>query len=127
MLGGFYEGSKRSRSVLTSSLAALLQCFQSKSGSLGAQMKTSLTRGLQVWHQLADTPVTLSMQMCLTAWTTAGSRWERFTYKRCSCHSHVQYDNLLMGGHQSHGNSSISMSSGSFPSQRTHGSGWLCT
>ena len=58
MLGGFYEGSKPSKSVFTCSLAALLQ---SKSGSLGARMKTlSLARRPNVWHQLTDIPVTLT-------------------------------------------------------------------
>ena len=48
MLGGWDQNGKRSKSVLTCSLAALLQCCQSKSGSLRAQMKTlSLARGPQ--------------------------------------------------------------------------------
>jgi len=54
VLGGFDESGKPSMSVFTCSLAALLQ---SKSGSLGALMKTlSLASGPNVWHQLADTP-----------------------------------------------------------------------
>ena len=61
MLGGWYQSGKRSKSVFTCSLAALLQSCQSKSGSLGARMKTlSLASEPEVWHQLADTPVTLS-------------------------------------------------------------------
>ena len=57
MLGGFYQ-RKYSKSVFTCLLVALLQ---SKSGSLGARMKTlSLASGPKVWHQLADTPVTHS-------------------------------------------------------------------
>ena len=61
MLGGWDQSGKPSESVFTCSLTALLQSCQSKSGSPGAQMKTlSLARGPKVWHQLADTPVTLS-------------------------------------------------------------------
>ena len=56
MLGGWDQSGQYSKSVFTSSLAALFQ-----SGSLGARMKTlSLASGPKVWHQLADTPVTLS-------------------------------------------------------------------
>ena len=58
MLGG-YQSGKPSKSVFTCSLAALLQSCQPQ--SLGAQLKTlSLASGPKVWHQLADTPVTLS-------------------------------------------------------------------
>ena len=61
MLGGRDQSDIFCKSVLTCSLAALLQSCQSKSGSLGAQMKTlSLVNRPKVWHQLADTPVTLS-------------------------------------------------------------------
>ena len=60
MLGG-WDGNKLSNSVFTCPLATLLQSCQSKSGSLGARMKTlSLASEPKVWHQLADTPVTLS-------------------------------------------------------------------
>ena len=59
MLGGFVQSGKRSKSVFTCSLAALLQSCQPQ--SLGAQLKTlSLASRPKVWHQLADTPVTLS-------------------------------------------------------------------
>ena len=58
MLGGFNE-SRQSSSVFTCSLAALLQSCQPQ--SLVARLKTlSLASGPKVWHQLADTPVTLS-------------------------------------------------------------------
>ena len=61
MLGGFDPSGNSSKSVFTCSLAALLQSFQSKSESLGRQMKTlSLASGPKVWRQLADTPVTRS-------------------------------------------------------------------
>ena len=59
MLGGFDQNEERSKSVFTCSLAALLQSCQPQ--SLGARLKTlSLARRTKVWHQLADTPVTLS-------------------------------------------------------------------
>ena len=64
MLGGFYQNDKQSKSVFMCSLAALLQSCQPQ--SLGARLKTlSLAStptpsGPKVWHQLADTPVTLS-------------------------------------------------------------------
>ena len=59
MMGGFYQRGKKSKSILTCSLAALLQSYQPQ--SLGAQLKTlSLASRPEVWHQLADTPVTLS-------------------------------------------------------------------
>ena len=62
MLGGRDHNDTFSKSVFTCSLAALLQSCQSKSGFLGARMKTlSLPSEPKVWHQLADTPVTLSM------------------------------------------------------------------
>jgi len=58
MLGGRDQNDKFCKSVFTSSLTALLQSCQSKSGSLGVWMKTlSLAK---VWHQLADTPVALT-------------------------------------------------------------------
>ena len=58
MLGGRDQNDK-SKSVFTCSLAALLQ--SSKPQSLGARLKTSsLASRPQVWHQLADTPATLS-------------------------------------------------------------------
>ena len=61
MLGGWGQSFHISKSVFTCSLTALLQSCQSKSGSLGARMKTlSLPSGPKVWHQLADTPVTFS-------------------------------------------------------------------
>ena len=59
ILGGFDQSRKRSKSVFTCSLAALLQSCQPQ--SLGEQLKTlSLASRPKVWHQLADTPVTLS-------------------------------------------------------------------
>ena len=59
MLGGFDKNDKPSKSVFTCSLAVLLQSCQPQ--SLGAQLKTlSLASRPKVWHQLADTPVTLS-------------------------------------------------------------------
>ena len=59
MLGGFDQNEKHSKSVFSCSLAALLQSCQSQ--SLGARLRTlSLTSRPKVWHQLADTPVTLS-------------------------------------------------------------------
>ena len=59
MLGGFDQNDKQSKSVFTSSLDTLLQSCQPQ--SLGARLKTlSLASKPKVWHQLADTPVTLS-------------------------------------------------------------------
>ena len=59
MLGGFDQTNKKSKSVFTCSLAALLQSCQPQ--SLEVKLKTlPLASGPQVWHQLADTPVTLS-------------------------------------------------------------------
>ena len=59
ILGGGDLSGKQSKSVFTCSLAALLKSCQSR--SLGVQLMTmSLTRKPEVWHQLADTPVTLS-------------------------------------------------------------------
>ena len=61
MLGGWDQSGKLSKSVFTCSLAALLQSCQCKSGSLGARMTTlSLASEPKVWHQLSDSPVTLS-------------------------------------------------------------------
>ena len=64
MLGGLSE-SRQSKSVFTCSLAALLQSCQPQ--SLGTQLKTSSLASKpkdlkrpKVWHQVADTPVTLS-------------------------------------------------------------------
>ena len=54
MLGGF-DPSQQSKSVFTCSLGSLLQSCQPQ--SLGARRKSSEHK---VWHQLADTPVTLS-------------------------------------------------------------------
>ena len=59
MLGGYYQIGKPSKSVFTCSLAALLQSCQPQ--FLVTQLKTlSLANRPKVWHQLADTPVTLS-------------------------------------------------------------------
>ena len=69
---GFDEGDKQSKSVFACSLPALLQSCQQQ--SLRERLKTSLTRRPKVWHQLADTPVTLST----CKWTTAGSGWTGF-------------------------------------------------
>ena len=58
MLGGFDQNDKPSKSVFTCSLAALLQSCQSQ--SLGERLKTlSSASRPEVWHQLADTSVTL--------------------------------------------------------------------
>ena len=58
MLGGFGEDGQ-SKLVFTCSLTALLQSCQPQ--SLVARIKTlSLASRPKVWHQLADTPVTLS-------------------------------------------------------------------
>ena len=59
MLGVWDQSNKKSKSVFTSSLAALLQPCQPQ--SLRDRLKTlSLASGPTVWHQLADTPVILS-------------------------------------------------------------------
>ena len=59
MLGGFDQSGKPSKSVFTCSLAALLQSCQPQ--SLVARLKTlSLASRTKVWHQLDDTPYTLS-------------------------------------------------------------------
>ena len=59
MLGGWDQNDKLSKSVFICSLAALVQSCQPQ--SLGARLKTlSLASRPKVWHQLADTPVTLS-------------------------------------------------------------------
>ena len=58
MLGGFYQSNEQSKSVVTCSLAALLQSCQPQ--SLVAQLMTALGSGPKVWYQLADAPVTLS-------------------------------------------------------------------
>ena len=55
MLGGFNQANKYSKSVFTCSLASLLMSCQPQ--SLLARLKAFFTK---VWHQLADTPVTLS-------------------------------------------------------------------
>ena len=60
MLGGYYQSGKQSKSVFTCSLAPLIQSCQPQ--SLVERLKTlSLGSGPKVWHQLADTPVTLSI------------------------------------------------------------------
>ena len=59
MLGGWDKTNRRSKSVFTCSLAALLQSCQPQ--SLGERLKTlSLASEPKVWHQLADTPVIFS-------------------------------------------------------------------
>ena len=59
MLGGLYQNDKKSKSVFTCTLAALLQSCQPQ--SLEIRLKNlSLASRPKVWHQLADTPVTLS-------------------------------------------------------------------
>ena len=59
MLGGYYQSRKPSKSVFTCSMAALLQSYQPK--SLGARLKSlSSASKPEVWHQLADIPVTES-------------------------------------------------------------------
>jgi len=67
------------------------------------------------------------LSMCLTAWTSADSWWVHFRWRRVECNSHVQQNNQLLGGHQPHGNSSPSISSGSPPTKWTHSSGWVYT
>ena len=58
MLGGFDQSNKKSKAVFTCSLAALLRSCQPQ--TLGERLKTlSLASRPKVWHQLADTPVTL--------------------------------------------------------------------
>ena len=65
MLGGFDWSRKYTTSALfTCSLAALLQSCQPQ--SLGAQLNTlSLASRPEVWHQLADTPVTFATWVAL--------------------------------------------------------------
>ena len=64
MLGGFDQSKKYTKSLFTCSLAALLQFYQPT--SLVARLKTlSLASRPQVWHQLADTPVTFSSWVAL--------------------------------------------------------------
>ena len=64
MLGGYDQSKKYTKSLFTCSLAALLQSC--KPQSLGAQMNTlPLANRPNVWHQLADTPVTLSSWVAL--------------------------------------------------------------
>ena len=59
MLGGKAQDGKLSKSVFTCSLAALLKSCQPQ--SLGERLKAlSLSRGPEVWYQLADTPVIIS-------------------------------------------------------------------
>ena len=59
MLGGRDQSENQSKSVFACSLAALLKSSQPQSP--GARLRTlSLTSRPKVWHQLADTPVTLS-------------------------------------------------------------------
>ena len=120
MLGGWEHNGKSSKSVFTCSLAALLQSCQSKSGSLGARMKTlSLASRPKVWHQLPDTPVTHSTcaslhgqllavggrdsdKACTTAihtYNTATNSWEivsRMATPRSSCLVAVLPRNELM-------------------------------
>ena len=55
ILGGFDQNDKRSKSVFTCSLAALLQSCQPQ--FLAVQPRTlSLASRPKIWHQLADTP-----------------------------------------------------------------------
>ena len=58
MLGGCDRNVQPPKSVFTCSLAALLQSCQPH--SLGARLKALSFARPEVWHQLADTPVTLS-------------------------------------------------------------------
>ena len=59
MLGGRDQSDIFCTSIFTCPLVTLRQSCQS--GSLGARMKTLfVASGPKVWHQLADTPVTLS-------------------------------------------------------------------
>ena len=127
MLGGFDQRDECSKSVFTCSLAALIQSCQSQ--SLGAQLKTlSLASRPQVWHQLADTPVTLStcasLQEQLLAvggndsdekkttaihmYNTTTNSWEVISHmanSRCQCLLAVLPHNELMvvGGHTADG------------------------
>ena len=127
MLGGFDQNDERSKSVFTCSLANLLQSRQPQ--SLGAQLKTlSLASRPKVWHQLADTPLTLSTCASLhgrllavdgcdsddketTAihmYNTTTNSWEfisHMTTPRSKCSVAVFPHNKLMvvGGHTAHG------------------------
>ena len=59
MLGGWYQTKKKSKSVFTCSLAALLQPCQPH--SLGGRLKNFVRASKpKVWRQLSDTPVTFS-------------------------------------------------------------------
>ena len=59
MLGGWDQNDNQSKSVFTCSLAALFQSCQQQ--SLVLRLKNlSLASRPKVWHQLADTPVTVS-------------------------------------------------------------------
>ena len=119
MLGGWVK-QERSKSVFTCSLAALLQSCQTQ--SLGERLKTmSLASRPKVWHQLADTPVTLStctsLQGQLLAvggegsdgkettaihtYNTTTNSWEVISYMtipRCRCSVAVLPHNQLMVG-----------------------------
>ena len=118
MLGGFYQRGKKSKSIPTCSLAALLQSCHSQ--SLGAQLKTlSLASRPKVWHQLADTPVTLStcaslhgqllavggcdsdhkVTIAIHIYNTTTNSWEvisHMTTPRCQCSVAVLPHNKLM-------------------------------
>ena len=118
MLGGWDQNDKRSKSVFTCSLAALLQSCQPQ--SLGARLKTlSLASRPKVWHQLADIPVTFptcaSLQGRLLAvggrdsddkrttaihmYNTTTNSWEVISYMatpRDQCLVAVLPQNLLM-------------------------------
>ena len=112
MLGGFDQNDKPSKSVFTCSLDALLQSCQPQ--SLEERLKTlSSASRPKVWHQLAETPVPYShVPHCMdNYWQWVGGIHVH------NCYSHVQHNHQLLGGYQPHDNSSISMFSGSPPSQ----------
>ena len=71
MLGGF-RTREYSKSVFTCPLAALLESCQSKS----LEARLSLASGPKVWHQLADTPVTLSTCASLHGRLLAVGGWD---------------------------------------------------
>ena len=117
MLGGWVQNGQ-SKSVFTCSLVALLQSCQPQ--SLGARLKTlSLASRPKVWHQLADTLVSLSTCASLHGrllavggcdsdgkkttvihmYSTTTNSWEvitRVTTPRCRCLVAVLPHNELM-------------------------------
>ena len=116
MLGGD-QNEKQLKSVFTCSLAALLQSCQPQ--SMGVRLNTSsLASRPKVWHQLADTPVTLSTcaslhgrllavggcdsdnkETAIHMYNTTTNSWEiisHMTTPRCRCSVAVLPHNELM-------------------------------